>query len=37
MLTDADIQSVLKELPKVELSYEKTVHKKVHDLSLIHI
>ena len=35
MLSDYDIQFVLKELPKIELSYEKIVHKKVHNADFI--
>ena len=35
MLSDYDIQFVLKELPKIELSYEKIVHKKVHNAYFI--
>ena len=34
-LSERDIQNVLKELPKVELSYEKYPHKKVHNADFI--
>ena len=34
-LSDHDIQNVLRELPKVELSYEKYAHKKVHNANFI--
>jgi hypothetical protein len=34
-LSEHDIQNVLRELPKVELSYEKYAHKKVHNANFI--
>lgn len=34
-LNDAEIQSVLKDFPKFELSYETMVHNKVHNSDII--
>ena len=37
ILNQIDKQNILKYFPNIELSYEKTFHKKVHNLSLLKI